>query len=94
MGLRMTSQDEGRHSPRLQHWFPPSCVPLLPSRGRGRGCHPQLVQMQCDHLKSRWLSHMPWDVYHSKASCAHPTAPSLGLQLSQGRITNPAWAPS
>lgn len=81
-------------SPGLQLWFPSSYVPLLLSRDRGCGCHPELVQMQCDHLKGRWLSHTLWDVYYGRGSCAHPTALSLRLQLSQGRTTNPAWAPS
>lgn len=94
VGLTTTSQDKGRHNPELKHWFPSFYMPLLPSRGRGHGCHSQLVQMQCDHLKARWVSHNLWDVCRGRRSCAHPTVPSLGLQLSQGRTTNPAWTPS
>lgn len=30
------------------------------------------------------------DVHHSRGSCAHPRVQSLGLQLPQGRATNPA----
>lgn len=69
-----------------------SPLPMCPCSPQGAG--DVAVQMQCDHLKGRWLSHMLWDVYYGRGSYAHPTALSLGLQLSQGRTTNPAWASS
>lgn len=62
-----------------------------PLKGQGTWLS-QVVQMQCDHLKGRWVSHMLWDVYHGRDPVSTPQ--HHPWVFSSPRATNPAWAPS